>query len=134
MKTAIFLLLLFTGFTLSAQIDLGSRVKNKVNQRVEQKIDQGIDKALDNTEEEAEKAVKGDKDAKKGKSGNDGENASPDEKSSSPEKVPTAPEKATLKTYGKFDFIPSEIDYQHTYIRPQTDAFLKKVKFNITLG
>ncbi|MFO0361090.1 MAG: OmpA family protein [Flavobacteriales bacterium] len=91
-----------------AQIDIGSRVKNKVNQRVEQKIDQGIDKALDNTEEEAEKAVKGDKDAKKGKSGNDGENASSDEKSSSPEKVPTAPEKATLKTYGKFDFIPGE--------------------------
>jgi len=91
-----------------AQIDIGSRVKNKVNQRVEQKIDQGIDKTLDGTEEEVGKAAKGEKDSKKGKGTDAEENTSGNEGAGSASKSPTAPEKATLKTYGKFDFVPGE--------------------------
>jgi OmpA-OmpF porin, OOP family len=108
MKTAILLLFLAVSFSVNGQIDLGSRVKNKVNQRVEQKIDQGIDKTLDGTEEEVGKAAKGEKDSKKGKGTDAEENTSGNDGAGSAGKSPTAPEKATLKTYGKFDFVPGE--------------------------
>lgn len=92
------------------QIDLENRIKNKVNQRVEQKVDQAIDKTLDNTEEEAKEAAKGDK-GKKAKSKKE-ESSSEENTTTSGEKnesnSTSSSAKASLKTYGKFDFVQGE--------------------------
>lgn len=92
------------------QIDLENRIKNKVNQRVEQKVDHAIDKTLDKTEEEAKDAAKGDKN-KKAKSKKD-ETSTEENTTTSGEKNETSSagnsSKPSLKTYGKFDFIPGE--------------------------
>ncbi|MEZ4800641.1 MAG: OmpA family protein [Flavobacteriales bacterium] len=98
------------GLSVSAQFNIEDRVKNKVNQRIERKIDEGIDKTLDNTEEEAKKAAKGGK-KDKGQNQNEeaagSENGADGETSNNGTNTPSN-QKATLKTYSKFDFIPGE--------------------------
>ena len=111
MKTTLIIILAVIMSNLAiGQIDLENRIKNKVNQRIEQKVDQAIDKTLDNTEEEAKEAAKGGKN-KKDKSKKEGSTAeestnSPGDKSETTSTNNSS--KASLKTYGKFDFIPGE--------------------------
>jgi len=101
--------LLCSLFQVNAQIDIENRIKNKVNQRVENKIDRSIDKTLDKTEEEAEKAAKGEGKKDKNESTKSEENSpGSKESTSSPDAKATSPEKTSLKTYGKFDFIPGD--------------------------
>lgn len=103
---------LFITQTATTQIDVGGMVKNKVNQRVEQKTNEAIDKTLDKTEESAKDAAKGNK--KKDKKGGSVESTESGEKQQeqgsqgSGEGTTATTAKATLKTYGKFDFIPGE--------------------------
>jgi OOP family OmpA-OmpF porin len=89
-----------------AQIDIGGKVKNKVNQRIERKTDQAIDKALDETEQGAKDAAKGGSKEKKptNKQGND----SADGPVESENTGSAGAAKPSLKTYGKFDFVPGE--------------------------
>lgn len=98
--------------TATTQIDVGGMVKNKVNQRVEQKTNEAIDKTLDKTEESAKDAAKGNKKKDK-KGGDDTNNGSPEAPSGNSEGSSNSNgdgniSKATLKTYGKFDFVPGE--------------------------
>ncbi len=92
----------------SAQIDVGGMVKNKVNQRIEQKTNEAIDKTLDETEEGVKDAAKGNKKSKdkKGKSQEAGTEGAAEE--SAETTAPGAGAKPSLKTYGKFDFVPGE--------------------------
>lgn len=94
--------------TASSQIDLENRLKNKVNQRVEQKVDEAIDKSLDKTEEEAKEAAKGNKKDKKKKGETDTESTSSEEANGTTADGNKPAAKPTLKTYGKFDFVPGE--------------------------
>lgn len=94
--------------TASSQIDLENRLKNKVNQRVEQKVDEAIDKSLDKTEEEAKEAAKGNKKEKKKKGEADTETTSGEEANGTAADGTKSAAKPTLKTYGKFDFVPGE--------------------------
>lgn len=98
--------------TAQSQIDVGGMVKNKVNQRVEQKTNEAIDKTLDKTEESAKDAAKGNKkkDKKGGETSNtEGSVENNGGKSSDANSGENGSQtKATLKTYGKFDFVPGE--------------------------
>lgn len=98
---------LITAGMLTAQIDVGGMVKNKVNQRIEQKTNEAIDKTLDETEEGAKDAVKG---GKKGKNKGDAKEGQTEQQAGEAKSgEPAVPaDKKTLKTYGKFDFVPGE--------------------------
>ena len=104
----IFFLAIVVAMDLSAQIDVGGMVKNKVNQRIEQKTNEAIDKTLDETEEGVKDAAKGNKKTKdkKGKTQEQGAEGAVEESAEGP--AATAGAKPTLKTYGKFDFVPGE--------------------------
>lgn len=101
--TILVLTLVWLSGSSLAQIDIGSRVKNKINQRAEQKIDQAIDKTLDETEKEV--SGKGDKKAKESSGGADSE---ADKSGKGGTEKSAAGGSPSLKTYGKFDFIPGE--------------------------
>lgn len=109
--TVLFTLTLFLS-QLNAQIDVGGMVKNKVNQRIEQKTNEAIDKSLDKTEEGVKEAAKGDKKKGKTKTAEEQPDENPSDKESSSagsdKTSASKTEKATLKTYGKFDFVPGE--------------------------
>ena len=98
--------------TATTQIDVGGMVKNKVNQRVEQKTNEAIDKTLEKTEESAKDAAKGNKkkDKKGGDDTNNGSTETPsgNQEGGSNSNGEGVASKATLKTYGKFDFVPGE--------------------------
>ncbi|MCU0432798.1 MAG: OmpA family protein [Bacteroidia bacterium] len=108
---------LITGITqLSAQT-LGDRVlnntKNTLERRVEQKVDKTVNKGVDKVENKVDSAAKGEKKKdKKGNnssgntdnSGNSGSGGNNSGGSSEPGKS-SAP---SLKTYGKYDFVPGE--------------------------
>ena len=98
-------LLIAIGF--SAQIDVGGMVKNKVNQRIEQKTNEAIDKTLDETEDGVKDAAKGNKKSK-GKKGSTEEGAVGDTQEESGNTSAKPGATPTLKTYGKFDFVPGE--------------------------
>lgn len=90
-------LLLISGIltlSLSVQSQILKRIADRAKNKVEQKIDQKVDKTIDD-------AVDGKKTPKKkeeGKTGNE---------NNSGESTP-AGEGASLKSYGKFDFVPGE--------------------------
>ncbi len=88
-----------------SQIDVGGIVKRKAEQKATQKIEEGVDKAFDQTEEGVKETSKGKKN-KKDNSGTSQESGS--EKESSEGTNNSTAQKATLKTYGKFDFVPGE--------------------------
>lgn len=98
------------GLSAIGQINIEERVKNKVNQRIERKVDEGIDKTLDNTENEAKKAAKGGKKDKnkQGSSEAAEENGGNENNGNSSSSSGSSNQKASLKTYSKFDFIPGE--------------------------
>ncbi|MFM9985762.1 MAG: OmpA family protein [Flavobacteriales bacterium] len=92
----------------SAQIDVGGMVKNKVNQRIEQKTNEAIDKTLDETEEGVKGAAKGNKKSKDKKGKEAETNTENPEEGNEGSEAPAGGAKPTLKTYGKFDFVPGE--------------------------
>ncbi len=107
----IFAIALFLSGSIASQIDVGGKIKNKVNQRIDQKTDQAIDKTLNETEEGVKDAAKGDKKSAKEKdkkAGDKADNTGETNKDSKDASGNTSTEKPSLKTYGKFDFVPGE--------------------------
>lgn len=101
--------LLSTG--LSAQINVGEKIRNKANQRVEQKVDQGIDKALDKTEEGVKDATKkkDKKDDKNGESKENNETTKESNNTNENSKPSTNEDKPVpLTSNTKYDFIPGD--------------------------
>ncbi len=104
----IFLVSTLVSFNGTAQIDLkiGDKLQRKVEDRVNRKVDQGIDKGLDKTEETIEEGVGGDKSsapADKPENNNASESTSASSGGSA-----VKGETASLKSYGKFDFVAGE--------------------------
>ena len=102
--------ILLIHLTANAQIDVGGIVKRKAEQRVQQKIEQGVDKAFDETEEGIKDASKGDKEKRKSEQEAQGaeESGASNGDSGQSKGASSAPNKKSLSTYSKFDFIPGE--------------------------
>jgi OmpA-OmpF porin, OOP family len=91
-----------------SQVDVGGIVKRKAEQKAKEKIEQGVDKAFDKTEEEAKDAAKGGKKNKSKVDGSAQESGNDNSAKDGAAETSGAAQKASLKTYGKFDFIPGE--------------------------
>ncbi|NTS39894.1 OmpA family protein [Flavisolibacter sp. BT320] len=77
---------------------LMKKVKNKAEQRLEQKVDKGIDRSLDQLEGKGAPA----------QASNSQPATAPAPAPAATQAEPAKPEKATLKSYSKFDFVPGE--------------------------
>lgn len=114
MKTKQILLastMMFAGaIPLSAQ-KLGDRIlentKRTLENRVEQKVDKTVNKGVDKVEEKVDDAAKKDTDNDKGSTNSNSNSSDNNPNSEGNSSAPSA-EKPTLKTYGKFDFVPGE--------------------------
>ncbi len=105
-KILITLFILAFSQNILGQIDLkiGDKIKRKVENKVNQKVDQGIDKGLDKSEDGIKKETKSDGKTKDAKSTEDTKANNVDKDSDKSATVSSA----SLKSYGKFDFIPGE--------------------------
>jgi outer membrane protein OmpA-like peptidoglycan-associated protein len=107
------ILMMLACFYLTAQIDIGGKIRDKAREKAEQHVDEGIDKAFDSVEEGVEDAVTGEneeatEEGEKNADSND-EKPTSKSKSQSAEKLSQSEDaKPTLSTYSKYDFIPGE--------------------------
>jgi OOP family OmpA-OmpF porin len=98
---------------LNAQINIQERLEQKAKERMERKVDRSLDKGLDKAEEGVDKGAKEATKGKKGKDASSGSGGGEDPDGNTPVagsatggSNPATP--ATLKSYGKFDFVPGE--------------------------
>lgn len=112
-------IMLLAVFNMSAQINVGDRVRQKTQERVNQRTDQGIDRGLDKTEEgvggvfRKKDRNKNDNDSdssstENNNSNNAGENNSAGNGNGNNSTVTPTDVPPALTSYSKYDFIPGD--------------------------
>jgi hypothetical protein len=94
---AVALILLLPALSQAQLGGLMKKVKNKAEQRLEQKVDRGIDRSLDQLEGKPTAAPAQNTPA-----------AQPAAAPAATQTEAAKPEKETIKSYSKFDFVPGE--------------------------
>ncbi|MDX9751046.1 MAG: OmpA family protein [Flavobacteriales bacterium] len=99
---------LLTAGLSTAQIDIGDKLKKKAAERLERKVDRTIDKGFDKTEEGVDKGAREATKGKKGKKDKSAPEAAGEEAAPASGTPAASGPQATLRAYGKFDFVPGD--------------------------
>src|SRR5690606_7630932 len=99
---------LLTAGLCTAQINIGDKIKQKAGERLDRKVDRTIDKGFDKTEEGVDQGTREATKGKQGKKDKGAPEAAGEEAAPATGTPAASSPQATLRAYGKFDFVPGD--------------------------